>query len=162
SAAPTPTVTPPPAATPAATATPRPVDTTPARGATPRPTPTASATPTPVPATPTPVETPDTRGRGAAATPAPTPEEHLAFQDIKLLSVNGKKATDQDVLMAFSGGQIVLTSKAGGSAIFTLPYKMLAHVTYVHAKDPRWDPTLPAPAEKLDLPGLIHTSQHWL
>jgi cytoskeletal protein RodZ len=153
-------------ATPTTSTTPSPASTpgrSDARGATPRPTPTATTTPTPTPTPVAPIDTPDARGR-AAATPTPTaaPEEHLAFQDVKLLSVTGKKATDQDVLMAFAGGQIMLTGKNGGSAIVAIPYKTLAHATYVHAKDPKWDATLPAPPDKLDLPGLIHTSQHWL
>ncbi len=130
----------------------------PSRGTpTPTPSPTASASPTP------PAPTPDTTGR-AAATPTPTPvvEENLTFPDVKLLSVSGTKATDQDVLLSFIGGQMALTGKGGGSAIMTLPYKTLARATYVHAKDPRWDATLPAPPDKLDTPGLIHPSRHWL
>jgi hypothetical protein len=82
---------------------------------------------------------------------------------VKLLSVNGTKVTDQDVLLSFVGGQMHLTGKSGGSSIMTLAYKTLAHATYVHARDPKWDATLPAPAgDKLDMPGLIHPSRHWL
>jgi serine/threonine-protein kinase len=125
---------------------------------TPTPTPTASASPTPTP--------PPETGR-AATTPTPTPtpvaEENLTFPDVKLLSVNGTKVTDQDVLLSFVGGQMHLTGKSGGSSIMTLAYKTLAHATYVHARDPKWDATLPAPAgDKLDMPGLIHPSRHWL
>jgi serine/threonine-protein kinase len=133
--------------------------TPPSRG-TPTPTPTASASPTPSPTPP-----PDT-GRAATTptpTPTPVPEENLTFQDVKLLSISGTKATDQDVLLSFVSGQIHLTGKGGGSSIMTLAYKTLAHATYVHAKDPKWDATLPAPpGDKLDMPGLIHPSRHWL
>ena len=85
------------------------------------------------------------------------------FQNLKLLTVIGKKATDQDVILTFSSGQISLAPKNGGSAILTMPYKSVVHATYVKSKEPRWDATLPSPTEKLDMPGfLIRGSRHWL
>jgi hypothetical protein len=92
---------------------------------------------------------------------APT-EEHLFFSNLKLLSVIGKKASDQDVLLSFAGGQISLTAKGGGSAMVTIPYKSVVRGTYTKAREPRWDASLPSPTEKLDLPGLIKTARHWL
>jgi serine/threonine-protein kinase len=173
-ATPTPAATPPPApaTTPATrntsaavTPTPTPTTTPPAgrsdaRGTTgrqtagtPAPTPTATASPTPTP-------TPDA-GRAAGAAAPPT-EEHLFFSNIKLLSVVGKKATDQDVLVSFGSGQISVTPKGGGTATLTIAYKAVVHGTYVKSRDPRWDASLPAPTEKLDMPGLIRTGRHWL
>lgn len=74
----------------------------------------------------------------------------------------GKKASDQDVLLSFAGGQISLTAKDGGSAMVTIPYKTVIRGTYVKSRDPRWDAALPSPTEKLDMPGLIRTARHWL
>lgn len=74
----------------------------------------------------------------------------------------GKKASDQDVLLSLTGGQISLTAKGGGSAMVTIPYKSVVRGTYTKARDPRWDASLPSPTEKLDLPGLIRTARHWL
>jgi hypothetical protein len=175
SASPTPEVTtPPPASTPAARSTPAAATPTPtptttplsgrsdARGATGRQT-TGTPTPTPTPTTttsPTPTPTPDAVGRAAVA--APPTEEHLFFSSLKLLSVIGKKASDQDVLLSFAGGQISLTAKGGGSAMVTIPYKNVVRGTYIKAREPRWDASLPSPTEKLDLPGLIKTARHWL
>jgi len=91
------------------------------------------------------------------------PDEYLAFSNVKLLSVVGTKAQDQDVLMSFVGGQISLTAKSGGSALVSMPYKTVVHATYTKAKDPKWDATLPAPPDKLDMPGfIIRTARHWL
>jgi serine/threonine-protein kinase len=118
------------------------------------PAPTLAPAPTTTPAT-------ETDARGRAAAPA-TPDEHLAFSNVKLLSVIGKKASDQDVLLSFVGGQISVTAKNGGSAIVTIPYKNVVHAIYVKAREPKWDPSLPSPTDKLDMPGLIRTSRHWL
>ncbi len=71
----------------------------------------------------------------------------------------GKKASDQDVLLSFAGGQISLTAKGGGSAMVTIAYKSVVRGTYTKARDPRWDASLPSPTEKLDLPGLIKTAR---
>ena len=78
------------------------------------------------------------------------------------MTVIGKKASDQDVVLSFTGGQISVVPKNGGSAVVTVPYKTVAHGTYIHSKDPRWDTTLPGPPDKLDMPGFIRTAQHWL
>jgi hypothetical protein len=76
--------------------------------------------------------------------------------------VVGKKASDQDVLLSFTGGQMSLTAKGGGSAMVTIPYKSVVRGTYTKAREPRWDAALSSPTEKLDLPGLIKTARHWL
>ncbi len=173
-ATPTPDATATPTPTPTAVATATPVA---AVAASPTPTPTATRTPRPTPtatpsSTPTPVTTPaasstpdaDARGR-STPTPTPTPavaDEHLTFSNVKLLTVSGSKAQDQDVLISFVGGQISVTSKSGGTAIVSMPYRSIAHGTYIHAKDPKWDATLPAPTGKMDMPGFIRTSHHWL
>jgi len=121
--------------------------------ATPAPTPTPTSTPAATP------ESTEARGR---STP-PVPDEYLAFSNVKLLSVVGSKAQDQDVLMSFVSGQISITAKSGGSALVSMPYKTVAHATYTHAKDPKWDATLPGPPDKLDMPGfVIRTARHWL
>jgi serine/threonine-protein kinase len=115
-----------------------------------------AATPGGQPAAP---EAAESRGRSTAT----VPEEHLAFPNVKLLSVIGKRGQDQDVLMSFVGGQISVTVKNGGSAILSLPYKDVVHGTYTHAKDPKWDTALPGPPDKIDMPGfLIRTARHWL
>ena len=120
-------------------------------------------TPTPTPTlTPTAAPTPEPEARGRA-TSTPPPDEHLAFPNVKLLTVIGKKASDQDVLLSFVGGQISVTAKNGGSAIVTIPYKVVVRGTYVKSREPRWDASLPSPTEKLDMPGLFRTGgRHWL
>ena len=62
------------------------------------------------------------------------------------------------------GGQLVVTSKKGGPAYATLPYRRVLHATYVHAKMPKWDPGLAAPIDGFDVPGigLFRPARHWL
>ncbi len=66
------------------------------------------------------------------------------------------------MLLSLVGGQISITAKSGGSAIASVAYRSIVHGTYVHAKDPKWDATLPAPPADLDMPGFLRTSHHWL
>ena len=99
---------------------------------------------------------------GAAAAPPVVAETHEAFPNVKLAIVNGQKTSDRDVLLNFFAGQITAIPKNGGEPIFAVPYKNLQHATYVHARDPRWDETLPGPPKDLDVGGLLRTSKHWL
>jgi hypothetical protein len=43
-----------------------------------------------------------------------------------------------------------------------MPYSALLRATYVHARDPRWDATLPGPPQDLDVGGIFRTAKHWL
>ena len=119
----------------------------PARGATGVATPAANA------ATP---------GRPTPATPEG--EAHLAYGDVKILAVTDKKGQDQDVVLNFVAGQISVAPRKGGNAILSVPYNRIAHMTYVHAKDPKWypDPTLSMPPDGLDIPGFMRGARHWL
>jgi len=88
--------------------------------------------------------------------------EHVAFSDAKILHIHGQKADDEDVVVNFVAGQISVTSKKGGPAIASEPYKRLVHATYVHAKNPKWDPGLPGPPADLDVSGFLRGARHWL
>ena len=69
-----------------------------------------------------------------------------------MLVVTGKKSQDEDVTLNFAAGQISVVSKKGGAALWTDPYRRLAHLTYVHARDPKWDATLNGPPADLEVP----------
>jgi serine/threonine protein kinase len=103
--------------------------------------------------------TPPPTGRGAAAD-----TDHVAFSDVKYLIVKGQHADDEDSVLNFVAGQISVTSKKGGPALASEPYRRIAHATYVHAKMPKWDATLPAPPDGFDVPGIgfLRTAHHWL
>src|SRR5207344_3094301 len=80
-------------------------------------------------------------------------------------NVNGKKSDDQDVVVNFVGGQISITAKSGGAAIASMGYRAIVKATYVHAKNPAYDPTQSAvPPEGLELPGGLfgRPTRHWL
>ncbi len=76
--------------------------------------------------------------------------------------VAGKRSNDRDVLLNFASGQISVLPKDGGEAISTLPYRSIAKATYVKARDPKWDSSLSAPPEGLDVGSVFRQSRHWL
>jgi len=81
---------------------------------------------------------------------------------VKLIVPNGKKVDDSDVVITFLPAQVSVMPKKGGSAIATLAYKSIARVTYVRAKDPRWDPAYASPVENFDVPGILRGARHCL
>lgn len=107
-------------------------------------------------------------GRSGATTPA-TPTAPVAgddlvqFQDAKVLLVVGKRADDEDVIVQLGGGEVIVTPKKGGSPIVNEAYAKIVRATFVHARDPRWESSLPHPADApLDLPGVFHPARNWL
>jgi hypothetical protein len=52
--------------------------------------------------------------------------------------------------------------KNGGAAFATVPYGTVVHATYVHTKDPKWDPSLPSPPDQLQIHGFMRGARHWL
>jgi serine/threonine-protein kinase len=97
-------------------------------------------------------------GRGAA----PVDDTPQIIADAKILHITGNKSDDEDALINFAGGQISFVSKKTGSALGAIPYKAVAHATYVHARDPRWDASLPGPPKDLDVGGILRTAKDWL
>jgi len=92
----------------------------------------------------------------------PAADPHVAFVDLKLLAVTGKKGQDQDVTLNLAAGQLTVVAKKGGAALKSVPYKGLLRATYTHSKDPKWDPAFSGPPADLDVPGVFRTSRHWL
>jgi hypothetical protein len=88
----------------------------------------------------------------------------VTFDNVRLLAVEGRKGKEQDVLLNFANGQVVVAAKKGGSPITSMTYKRIGAATYVHAKEPRWaGGASAAPPTDLDLPGgLFSGSRHWL
>jgi hypothetical protein len=100
-------------------------------------------------------------GNPAVAT-APANDPLVAFTNVKLYVVSGKRANDRDVLINFANGHIAVLPKDGGEAMGTLPYGSIAKATYVKARDPKWDTALPSPPEGLDVGSFLRQSRHWL
>jgi hypothetical protein len=86
----------------------------------------------------------------------------VAFSDVKLMTVTGKKAKDDDVLVSFVAGQMTVLAKKDSASILAWSYKDVSRATYVKARDPRWDPSLASPPDGLDVGGAFRTSKHWL
>jgi serine/threonine-protein kinase len=126
--------------------------------------PASSAAPTPPPA---PAASAEGRRSGApAAIPSPAPPQAtggpVVFGNAKLLTVTGRKAKDQDVVVSLLTDRISVTAKNGGAPLQSLVYGRVLRATYVKAKAPKFDPGFPAPPADLDMPGVFASSHHWL
>jgi len=129
-------------------------------------TPPASTTkPAAQPGTATPPGTAPTAARGAtppgAATP-PIDDSLVGFGNVKVQIVTGRNSKDEDVLLNFGGGQIAVLPRSGGAALTSLGYRDVARATYVKARNPKWNASLPGPPENLDVGSFLRTSRHWL
>ena len=96
--------------------------------------------------------------RGAA----PVEDELIAFPDVRILVVEGRKARDQEALLNFSGGQIAVLDRRAGTAMATIPYRNLVAATYVRARNPKWNAALVSPPNDLDVGGVLRTAKHFL
>jgi serine/threonine-protein kinase len=99
---------------------------------------------------------------GGAATAADLADALIVFSDAKLVTFEGRKGRDQDVILHFGSGEISVIPKKGGAALIAIPYKKVAHATYSHTKDPKWDPSLTGLPENADIPGFMRGSRNWL
>jgi serine/threonine-protein kinase len=122
-----------------------------ASGATSTGTSAPPATGTPPPAVP-PVES------AAAALPP------VAFDDVRILTVTGKKSDEQEAVATFGSGALTVTLKDSGAALATLAYRNIVRATYVNAEKPVFDTSLAAPPPDFETPrGLFgRRSRHWL
>jgi hypothetical protein len=84
------------------------------------------------------------------------------FKDVRLLVVTGRRSNDQEGVLSFASGQFTLLGRSSGAALASMPYSSLVRATYVHARDPKWDPSLAGPPQDLDVGGVFRTAKHWL
>ena len=98
----------------------------------------------------------------SAVLPSPVTDAPAHFSNVKLLVVDGHRATERDVLLTLTTAHIAMLPANGGDAIVTLPTRAIAKATLVRAEMPVWDPSLAAPAEKIDMPGLFSHTRYWL
>jgi serine/threonine-protein kinase len=102
------------------------------------------------------------RGANGPATAPPLDDSFVTYKDIKFMAVTGQDSQEQDALMNLGGGHIAVVPKNGGAAFATVPYGTVVHATYVHTKDPKWDPSLPSPPDQLQIHGFMRGARHWL
>jgi hypothetical protein len=81
---------------------------------------------------------------------------------VRLLVVTGRRSNDQEGILSFALGQFTLLGRSSGAALASMPYSSLLRATYVRGRDPRWDPSLAAPPQDLDVGGIFRTAKHWL
>jgi serine/threonine protein kinase len=101
-------------------------------------------------------------GSSIGAARGTTPEDIAqSIPNVKLLIVTGKKTSDEDAALNFGGGQIAAAGK-GGAVLSAMPYGAVLRATYIHARDPRWDPAYSSPPQDLDVGSVLRTAKHWL
>lgn len=85
-----------------------------------------------------------------------------AFSKVKLITTDGDRAGNRDVVLHLSTDSLTLLPNDGGPPILALPYRQIQQATYVHARDPRWDPSLGSPPVKISGAGFLSRARHWL
>jgi hypothetical protein len=90
------------------------------------------------------------------------PATQAAFGDVKLLVVEEVRTISRDIVLNLSNSEMTLLPNDGGAPITAIPYRDVARATYVHARDPRWEPLLSGPATKVNVPGIFGRARHWL
>jgi len=138
----------------------------------PKPTPETPAPPPPEPqpAPPAPLTAPIPPAQPGPVAPterprpAPAPTRLLTFSDVKMITVEGTKGRDQDVLLNFVGGEVAIVAKKGGSTLRSMPYSRIASATYTHDDAPAWSRAASGPPPGFDVPHGVfdRRAHHWL
>jgi hypothetical protein len=100
-------------------------------------------------------------GRRGAAPPVDTAPP-VEVPNVRVMVIDGRRATDREATLTFANGRITAALRADGSTMVDWPYTSVASATYVHARSPRWNSELAAPADDLDVGGVFRASRHWL
>jgi serine/threonine protein kinase len=85
-----------------------------------------------------------------------------AFGHVKMFTLDGDKTNSRDIIVNLSRDQMMLLPSDGGAPLTVLPYRDVQQATYVRARDPRWDPSLSAPAGRVGGVGIFSRPRHWL
>jgi serine/threonine protein kinase len=84
------------------------------------------------------------------------------FGKVKLFTTGGERSGNRDVVLHLSTDSLTVLPNDGGAPVLTFPYRQIQAATYVHARDPRWDPSLDLSPEKISGGGLLSRARHWL
>jgi hypothetical protein len=81
-----------------------------------------------------------------------------------MLTVDGRKGKEEDVLLNLVAGHVDVVSAKGGSSIRSLPYARIVRATCVYANKPTWDPGVSSPPADLQVPGVFlrRDTRRWL
>jgi len=85
-----------------------------------------------------------------------------AFGHVKMFTLDGDKTNSRDIVVNLSGDRMMLLPTDGGAPITELAYRDVQQATYVRTRDPRWDPSLSAPAGRVGRAGIFSRARHWL
>jgi hypothetical protein len=77
--------------------------------------------------------------------------------------VTGTQGSNRDAVLTFGQGQISILSPKDGAPLDRMAYGSLVRASYVRARRPVWDASLPAPPADTDMPGSVFSgARHWL
>ena len=89
-------------------------------------------------------------------------ETPIEYKGVRLRVVTGRRSAEQEGLLTFASGQFTVLGRTNSAALASMPYESLLRATYVRGRDPKWDPSLAAPPQDLDVGGVFRTAKHWL
>jgi hypothetical protein len=122
----------------------------------------AANTPVPAPTTPT---TPSaaTGRRGAPPAPPVDTAPVVEISNVRVMTVDGRRASDREVTLTLGNGRIVATTRGDDpTTLASWLYGSVTGVTYVYARNPRWNPELASPPDDLEVGGMFRTSRHYM
>jgi serine/threonine-protein kinase len=102
-----------------------------------------------------------TAATAAGRTGGPAEPPPMRYENVRVLVLDGRRSSDQEGQLVIGDGSVAVHAR-GGAALSSLPYDALLRATYVHARDPKWDPSLAGPPQDLDVGGIFRTAKHWL
>ena len=119
----------------------------------------------------TPVPPPDRprvarRRAPATNTPPPPPATDSykqVFDDVKLVTVDGRSAHEQDAVLTLVSDGLTLESEKTGRPLASMPYAAIERATASFGPQPQWSHALPRPGDEFRVGrGLLRRRRHWL
>ncbi len=86
----------------------------------------------------------------------------VEIDNVRVLVLDGRRARDREATLNLGDDEFVAVATADGSTLASWPYDAVTAATYVHARNPRWDPALASPPDNLDVGGVFRSSRHYL
>jgi hypothetical protein len=122
----------------------------------------AGNTPVPAPAPPT-TATTATGRRGAPPEPPVDTAPVVEIRNVRVMTVDGRRASDREVTLTLGNGRIVATTRGDdATTLVSWLYGSVTGVTYVYARNPRWNPELASPPDDLEVGGVFRGSRHYM
>ena len=122
----------------------------------------AADNPVPAPTTSTTPTTPAGR-RGAPPPPPVDTAPVVEISNVRVMTVDGRRASDREVTLTLGNGRIVGATRGDdATTLVNWLYGSVTGVTYVYARNPRWNSELASPPADLEVGGVFRGSRHYM